>query len=113
MRGAGADPLPTLEIRSRMIEQTPGITRLLDNLEKGGWVTRNRCMDDRRQVLCRITPRGKKLLSGLDAPIEALYDEVLGHVPDHEVKALVRAMDKLRSRQSEKGQPQTGTGSAA
>ena len=28
--GAGKAALPTLEIRKRMIEQTPGITRLLD-----------------------------------------------------------------------------------
>ena len=30
LRGARPDPLPTLEIADRMIERTPGITRLLD-----------------------------------------------------------------------------------
>ena len=33
LRGAGGDGLPTLEVASRMIEQTPGVTRLLDRLE--------------------------------------------------------------------------------
>ena len=33
LRGAGAEGLPTLEIAQRMIEQTPGITRLIDRLE--------------------------------------------------------------------------------
>lgn len=33
LRGAGPRGLPTLNIVERMIEQTPGITRLLDRLE--------------------------------------------------------------------------------
>ena len=33
LRGAGPGGLPTLEIVSRMIDQAPGITRLLDRLE--------------------------------------------------------------------------------
>src|SRR5688500_3938837 len=34
LRGAGAEGLPTLEVGVRMIEETPGVTRLLDRLEK-------------------------------------------------------------------------------
>ncbi len=34
LRGAGEKGLPTLEIAERMIEQTPGITRLIDRLER-------------------------------------------------------------------------------
>src|SRR5262249_61970698 len=33
LRGAGAEGLPTLVIRDRMIHEAPGIPRLLDNLE--------------------------------------------------------------------------------
>src|SRR5437588_284781 len=42
LRGAGAEGLPTLEIASRMIEQAPGITRLLDRLETKKLVERRR-----------------------------------------------------------------------
>src|SRR5215510_3147270 len=45
LRGAQAD-LPTLEIAERMIEQAPGITRLLDRLEAKGLVARARCAED-------------------------------------------------------------------
>ena len=51
LRGAGASGLPTLEIADRMIEESPGITRLLDRLEAKGLVRRERCPHDRRQVL--------------------------------------------------------------
>lgn len=113
LRGAGAEPLPTLEIRSRMIEQTPGITRLLDKLEKGGWVTRNRSEDDRRQVLCSISVRGKKLLDDLDASIDAVPERLLADVPDHEEKVLVRVLDQIRATQFEKAQPRDDANSAA
>src|SRR5262249_35367113 len=55
LRGANPERLPTLEIAERMIERTPGITRLLDRLEAKQLVHRERCPSDRRQVLCGIT----------------------------------------------------------
>src|SRR5438445_6730714 len=66
LRGAGERGLPTLEIAERMIEQTPGITRLIDRLEAKKLVLRERCAADRRQVFCRITPAGLDLLTRLD-----------------------------------------------
>jgi DNA-binding MarR family transcriptional regulator len=102
LRGAGATALPTLEIRERMIEQTPGITRLLDKLQQRGWVTRNRHDRDRRQVLCLITPAGKELIDSLDAVVDSVGDRLLGAVPDAEVKSMVQTMDKLRVSQSAK-----------
>src|SRR5512147_554934 len=71
LRGAGEQGLPTLEIGERMIEQTPGVTRLLDRLEAKEWVRRERCRDDRRQVLCWLTPAGLGLVERLDEPIDS------------------------------------------
>src|SRR5690606_289566 len=69
LRGAGESGLPTLEVSSRMIEQAPAITRLMDKLEAKKFVRRVRCKEDRRQVLCFITPSGLELLQKLDHPI--------------------------------------------
>lgn len=97
LRGAGNKALPTLEIRKRMIEQTPGITRLLDKLELRGWVTRNRHDGDRRQVLCLITPEGKRLVDSLDEAVNAVGDRLLATASDREVKVMLEAMGKLRA----------------
>src|SRR5213078_2794277 len=70
LRGAGQDGLPTLEIAERMIEQTPGITRLIDRLESKRLVERERSSIDRRCVYCRITKAGLDLLARLDAPVQ-------------------------------------------
>src|SRR6185295_1446948 len=63
LRGAGERGLPTLEIAVRMIEEAPGITRLIDRLETKHLVSRERCKTDRRRVWCRITRDGLGLLA--------------------------------------------------
>jgi DNA-binding MarR family transcriptional regulator len=79
LRGAHG-PLPTLEIADRMLEQAPGITRLIDRLEAKALVARVPCKTDRRQVHCHITPEGMSLLAALDPEMEqadGLLDRVL------------------------------------
>src|ERR671928_1067068 len=70
LRGAEPEGLPTLTIAERMIERTPGITRMIDRLEAKGLVTREVRPHDRRRVYCRITKKGLSLLKLLDAPVE-------------------------------------------
>ena len=65
LRGAGRDGLPTLAIGERMVEKTPGVTRLIDRLVKKGFVIRRPCDEDRRRVYCHITPLGLKLVGSL------------------------------------------------
>ncbi len=71
LRGAGADGLPTLAIRDRMIEEGSTVTRLLDKLETSGLVVRDRNRPDRRQVQCWIAEPGLALLTRLDPVIDA------------------------------------------
>ena len=71
LRGAPPEGLCTLTIAQRMIERAPGITRLIDRLEKKGLVRRVRSVDDRRQVWCRITTVGERLLARLDDAVAA------------------------------------------
>ncbi len=69
LRGAGAAGLPTLEIGTRMIEQAPGITRLLERLVRKQLVSRAVCPEDGRRVICRISARGLSLLTRMDTPV--------------------------------------------
>jgi len=96
LRGAGPAGLPTLEIATRMIEQAPGITRLLDRLEAKRLVRRERCPTDRRQVTCRITDGGLACLSRLQAAVDALDERVVGPLPPAERRELVRLLDRVR-----------------
>jgi DNA-binding MarR family transcriptional regulator len=96
LRGAGAAGLPTLEIAERMIEQAPGITRLVDRLEAAGLVARERSTEDRRAVVCRATPKALALLAGLDAAVDAADDAALGPLTDTELRQLIRLLEKVR-----------------
>src|SRR5258708_35237421 len=69
LRGAGADGLCRNEISERMVTATPDMSRLLDRMERAGWVTRERAEDDRRQVSTYITKSGMELLETLQRPI--------------------------------------------
>src|SRR5437016_10373060 len=82
LRGAGEEGLPTLVIRDRMIHEAPGITRLLDKLEKAGLARRERSSPDRRQVLCYITAEGLAVLDRLDASMKAADDVAVGDLSD-------------------------------
>ena len=97
LRGAGERGLPTLEIAERMIESTPGITRLIDRLETKKLVARERCLTDRRQVFCRITASGLSLLTALDAPILDATDAALGVLKKTELASLIDLLDRTRA----------------
>lgn len=97
LRGAGKEGLPTLEIVDRMIEQTPGITRLLDRLEAKGLVQRSRCTEDRRQVICRISGGGRRLLATLDGPVRESGTAALAALSAAEVARLIPLLDKIRA----------------
>jgi DNA-binding MarR family transcriptional regulator len=97
LRGAGSTGLPTLEIASRVVEQTPGITRLLGRLERKRLVRRNRGSEDRRQVLCRITARGLQLVAALDRPMLEAADGCLEPLSGRDERSLVRLLDRLRA----------------
>ena len=96
LRGAGPAGLPTLDIAARMIEHSPGITRLLDRLEARRLVRRVRCPEDRRQVLCHATPVAARLLSGLDAPVAEAGRRCLDPLDPARTAALL-ALDAVRA----------------
>lgn len=99
LRGAGNTGMATLEVSSRMIEQTPAITRLMDKLEGKKLVRRERCSQDRRQVLCWITDAGLRLLAEMDGEIESAGQEPFAHLSLTEIKGLIKVLDRIREGQ--------------
>lgn len=96
LRGAGERGLPTLDIAERMIEEAPGITRLIDRLEGKGLVTRERCKVDRRRVYCRITRSGLDLVSSLDQPMLEGVDVLMSGLKKRELVELIGLLDRAR-----------------
>jgi DNA-binding MarR family transcriptional regulator len=97
LRGAGAEGLPTLEIAGRMIEQAPGVTRLLDRLQAKGRVRRQRSAEDRRQIRCWITPAGLELLERLESSMQDGARAFMASLGAADLASFVRFLDALRA----------------
>jgi DNA-binding MarR family transcriptional regulator len=97
LRGAGPGGLPTLTIGERMIEQTPGTTRLVDRLERKGLVTRTPCPMDRRRVFCRITEKGLELLTELDEPVNRCDAQAVSSLASEDLASLITLLESVRS----------------
>lgn len=100
LRGAGPDGLPTLTIGERMIEQTPGVTRLVDRLESKKLVDRQPCAKDRRRVFCRIMSEGLALLDELDEPINRADAQAVAVLREGELVLLIGLLDRVRAAHS-------------
>ncbi len=96
LRGAEPEGLPTLAIAERMIERTPGITRMIDRLEAKGLVAREVRPHDRRCVYCRITQKGLSLLKLLDEPVEEANRAAFHGLSAAELEQLVALLVKTR-----------------
>lgn len=98
LRGGGK-PLQVYQIAERMVTPQTDITRLVDRLEKTGFVKRQRCGDDRRVVWVTLTEKGKAVLKKLDGPVMELHQTQFGHLSKRDVRTLSQLL--FRSRQRE------------
>ena len=96
LRGAGEQGLCCREVGERMIARDPDITRLVDRLERRGFLTRNRDSRDRRVITVRITPAGQKVLKDLDGPMTEYNRKLLSHMDKGDLRKLVELLEAAR-----------------
>lgn len=89
-------PLPCLKIAERTITVVPGITGLIDRLEKAGMVRRQNNEEDRRVVHVSITPAGLEVLARLDQPLSDLHRKLTVGLSVEDLTELRRLLDKAR-----------------
>jgi DNA-binding MarR family transcriptional regulator len=81
-----------------LIEQMPGVTRLLDRLEEKGLVRRARSSEDRRLVHCWMTTGGLELLGELDPVMDQADQEIGPALLEEELEALIKLLGGVRRR---------------
>jgi DNA-binding MarR family transcriptional regulator len=100
LRGAGADGLCRNEISERMVTATPDMSRLLDRMEKAGWITRERAEEDRRQVSTHITNAGMELLAALEKPTGDFVTRLFAGAAVSDLKTVLKVNDRIRKKLS-------------
>ena len=96
LRGAGCSGLACSQLGERMITHDPDITRLLDRMEKNGWVVRQRDCQDRRVVIAKITDHALSLIGGMDQPLSERLKCTLGQLEAHRLTALIGLLEDVR-----------------
>jgi DNA-binding MarR family transcriptional regulator len=107
VRGAGAGGIPTLDVRQRMIEEGTTITRILDKLEEAELITRERAEPDRRQVMCFVSPKGRRLLDTLDPIVDSADEAAVSALGARQLDTLIELLDAIRRSNAHRGAPRT------
>jgi DNA-binding MarR family transcriptional regulator len=100
LRGAGTEGLCRNEISARMVAAAPDMSRLLDRMERTGWIIRERDEDDRRQVSTFITDSGNKLLTIVEDPVHEQTHRLFEGVKSTDLKMLIDVLAQIRSRKN-------------
>ena len=98
LRGAGSQGLTCSAIGDRMIAAEPDITRLLARLKGLKLITQRRDKHDRRVVWTHISAAGLELLGKMDAVIEQIPRDLLGHLDRKDLSELIRLLELARKR---------------
>lgn len=87
------------DIGKHLQDRTSDITRLLDRIERNGWIVRKRAAHDKRIVNIALSEEGLRLLERAKAPVEKLLDVVSGTLNTAEQMLLSDYLDRIRERQ--------------
>lgn len=93
---AAPERMATLALAARLVTRAPDITRLVDKLERRGWVDRRRRAGNRRFVEVTITPAGSALLASLKDDVLRCHQQQLGHLTSDEATALAELLRRAR-----------------
>jgi MarR family transcriptional regulator, transcriptional regulator for hemolysin len=101
------DGLVVSEIAARLGIEPPTVTRSLDRLERGGWITREPAAGDRRAVRIRPTRRAIDVVDRIEEVWRDMARSLTSELDEREraqlVALLERCRDGLRTRVTEDG----------
>lgn len=89
---------PQARLAERLGIETPSLARLLDRMERDGWVQRHAHASDRRINLVRPTARGRAIMEQVAAEAAALRDSLLGALDARQIESLNLGLRSLGER---------------
>ncbi len=96
LKGRKGQPASLKMLTSRMIDRNSNTSRLVDKLEKKGYVARTPNEIDRRKVDIYLTDLGLKVARQAAKDTEALMDQSINYLTTEEEAQLNNLLDKLR-----------------
>ncbi len=88
-------PMCQKTLGEKLLRSGGNITLIVDNLEKHGWVRRERQQNDRRMVLIHLTPAGRELIARVMPPHAEMIAKEMSRLTPGEQEELRRICRKL------------------
>ncbi len=97
LKGSRPDGLSVLDIKSRMIDRSSNVSRLVEKLREQGLVVRTPSSADRRMVVVTITDSGLELLDKIQKEVMSNEEGFPGtNLSEEEMQQLSVLLDRLR-----------------
>lgn len=90
------DGLTQTDLARMLGIEAPTVTRLVKQLEEGGWVRRRALPDDARCKLVQLTPKAKRAMLRIDAAVAQLRAETVGRLTEKQASAGLAALQTLQ-----------------
>ena len=97
---AEAHPSPSKpkDIKESLIISSPDVTRILDRMVAKGWIDRNTCPSNRRQVDVTISHSGRELFHKVNGQLQNGIDHYLSDkITEEEIQGLLRIVGRINS----------------
>jgi len=95
LRGQQGRAISLLEVKGRMLDRNPDVSRIVDRMVRKGVVDRQVCPTDRRQADLTITARGLELLGRIDPYIDRGFETLRG-LKEADLERLNQLLDRAR-----------------
>jgi MarR family transcriptional regulator, 2-MHQ and catechol-resistance regulon repressor len=88
-------PMCQHALAEKLLRSGGNVTLVVDNLEKRGWVRRERQKDDRRMVQIHLTPKGARLIAKVFPEHAIAITKIMNELTVNEQEELRRVAGKL------------------
>jgi len=84
------------ELSEKMNLNSSTMTRILDNLVRDKYISREKDEFDRRIVIVSLTDTGKEIAKKLDITVKAYYKKVIENIPKGQVEEVLKSVNILQ-----------------
>ena len=84
------------ELSEKMNLNSSTMTRILDNLVRDKYISRDKDEFDRRIVVVSLTDTGMKVAKELDITVKAYYKKVIANIPKGQVEDVLKSVNILQ-----------------
>ena len=97
LRGRAPEPATVKLLTERMIDKMSNASRLVDKLEKKGYVERRPSETDRRRVDIVLTPHGEEVVERAGHRLMEQLEQKMRHLDPDDALRTSELLDRLRS----------------